>query len=115
MNPGKLNRRGQFVTVEQTKTAGQDFIITYVPVPELNNGECWAQLVPLSGFRQLQAGEEVIEGTSHLYIRYRSNWRPTKAMQFIYLGQYFTIHDVQDYKQEHRYFRLIIKERDGIS
>lgn len=115
MNPGKLNRRVTFGTYGQTQTAGQDYVITFDPISELENGSCWADLIPITGSRQLQAGEEVITGTDMLFIRYRTNWKPTKAIFVNYLDQYYAIHYVEDYKQEHRFFKLILKNQDADS
>lgn len=107
MNPGKLDRRitfGDFLSVENEF---QDYVITFVPVLVT-----WANVKPLDGSRQLEAGEQVITQGYKFIIRYRRDFEPTKDMRIEYLGNYYTIHSVRDMDDRRRFYELLARVTD---
>lgn len=115
MNPGKLNRRIQFLNVSQTKEADGDYVLTYIPVDQLKDGKTWAEVKPYSGRRQLEAGEPVITSGTEFIIRYRPDFTPQKAMRIQYLNEYYIIHGLRDIDNEHRFWEILTKVTDDNS
>ena len=111
MNPGKLDRRIQFLNSVSTPV-GNDFVVTWVPVTELSNGETWAEVKPSSGKRQLEAGEPVIVEGTIFTTRYRRDFTPTKEMRISYQGRYYTIHGLRDIDDRRRFYEILTKVTD---
>lgn len=107
MNPGKLDRRitfGEFLSVENEY---QDYVITFVPVLVT-----WANVKPLDGSRQLEAGEQVINQGYKFITRYRRDFQPTKDMRIEYQNKYYTIHSIRDMDDRRRFNEILARVTD---
>ena len=107
MNPGKLDRRITYATLQQTENAYQDYTFSWVPVLET-----WAQVRPQSGRRQLESGEQVITEGTVFTTRYRRDFLPTKEMRILYKERYYTIHSVRDIDDRHRFYEILARVTD---
>ena len=115
MNPGKLDRRIQFLNVTQVEQADYDYVLTYTPITQLQDGMTWAHVRSTYGSRQLQAGEPVITDTTHFIIRYRPDFTPSKEMRILYRNSYYIIHGLLDMKDESRFWEIVTKVTDSNS
>lgn len=115
MNPGKLDRRIQFLNVSEQKEADYDYVLTYIAITQLQNGMTWAHVRSTYGSRDLQAGEPVITDTTKFIIRYRPDFTPNKEMRILYRNNYYIIHGMVDMNDESRFWEIVCKVTDDNS
>jgi len=107
MDPGKLDRRIQFGTWTSTEDAYGDYSFVFDSLLTT-----WANVKPMNGSRQLEAGEQVIVEGTKFTIRYRTDFSPTKDMRILYIDRYYTIHSVRDMDDRRRYYEILAKVTD---
>lgn len=97
MNPGKLNRRIQFI--ELTSQKNEYGGTTPFQTPSI---ETWGSLEPIRQYNQIaiEAGATAENGDRIMVIRYRASWQPKVNMLFVNQsepGIVYTIKSISPY------------------
>lgn len=97
MNPGKLNRRLQFI--ELTNQKNEYGGTTALQTPTI---ETWGSLEPIKQYNQIaiEAGATAENGDRIAIIRYRASWKPKVNMLFVNQsepGIVYTIKSISPY------------------
>jgi SPP1 family predicted phage head-tail adaptor len=97
MNPGKLNKRIQFI--ELTNVKNNYGGTTPVQTPSI---ETWGSLEPIRQYNQMaiEAGATAENGDRIMIVRYRKGWQPKANMLFVNLTEpniVYTIKTISPY------------------